>query len=269
MSRRTWLWQAADLSDPVLVKQHLGFCSKKNVSVIYLFLSSRISDQTYRDFIREASALNIKIHAAIGEKTWYHPNKYHYIQEKLLRVKDYQSTAALGELFTGIHFDIEPHTLDEWKTNPHQVLKDWLTNVQSYSNFVKKYLGIELSVALPLALKNEDFSSSTSEIIRFHDKVAIMAYRNFVEGPDSVASIVDPFIALADKLGKPKSIIIGQETKPLKEDKLTYAHLGEAALLRNLELINNRYHSYACYEGVAVHSLEYWEPLPYNPTTQA
>jgi hypothetical protein len=33
------------------------------------------------------------------------------------------------------------------------------------------------------------------------------------------------------------------------------------------ELINNRYQSYASYEGVSVHSLEYWEPLPYNPTT--
>lgn len=269
MSRRTWLWQAADLTDPVLVKQHLSFCSKKNVSVIYLFLSNRITDQIYRHFIRDASALNIKVHAAMGEETWYHPNQYHYIQEKLLRIKNYQSSSAPEELFTGIHFDIEPHTLCAWQANPLEVLKEWLTNVRSYSNFVKEYLDIELSAALPLALRNEKFSSSTSEIIRLHDKVAIMAYRNFVEGSDSVASIVDPFIALAEKLGKPKSIIVGQETKPLEEDKLTYANLGEATLLRNLELINNRYHNYASYEGVAIHSLEYWEPLPYKLTTQA
>jgi len=269
MSRKTWLWQAADLTDPALVKQHLSFCSKKNVSVIYLFLSDRINDQTYRSFIRDAHALNIKVHAAFGEKTWYHPDQYHYIQGKLSRVVDYQSASAPEELFTGIHIDIEPHTLDEWETNPNQVLKDWLSNVQSYSNFIKQYLHIELSAALPLALKNEQFSAAASEMLRLHDKIAIMAYRNFLEGPDSIASIVDPFIALAEKIGKPKSIIVGQETKPVTPDKLTYAHLGEAALLRNLELINNRYQSYASYEGVGVHSLEYWEPLPYNPTTQA
>ncbi|MFB5679045.1 hypothetical protein ACE3NQ_22650 [Paenibacillus terreus] len=37
MSRKTWLWQAADLTDPVLVKQHLSFCSKKKC-FRYLFV---------------------------------------------------------------------------------------------------------------------------------------------------------------------------------------------------------------------------------------
>lgn len=264
MKRYTWQWKASDAV--ANKKELLKFCKVNQVQVIYLQLSNSVTDTDYLSFNREANLCGIQVHAAAGEKEWALVENRQHIQKFIDRVFLINASAKPEEAFTGIHFDIEPHTFSNWSTDKDTIVKNWIQNVDWYVNDIRisKASNMEISAALQFSLDtiqtgNPDYPTLDRYMIAKHDKIAIMAYRNRVEGQDSIISISQTKLDHAEEMRKPDSVIIGVEICPSKEgEKITFAHKGRNAMLQSLQFLDFQLSGYKSYAGHAIHSLSCW-----------
>ncbi|MNN39454.1 hypothetical protein D3C81_1534930 [compost metagenome] len=101
-------------------------------------------------------------------------------------------------------------------------------------------------------------------MISCHDKIVVMAYRNFATGDDSIAFHTAAFMFSANAVGRDDSVIVAVETKPIEPTKLSFAMLGKGIMYDVLYDVQNFYWQQPAFAGVAIHSLEYWRELPYT-----
>jgi hypothetical protein len=197
----------------------------------------------------------------MGEPHWYKLDMCDTVMDYVYSVEEYNNSAAPDEIFTGIHFDIEPHTLPEWQSSRGFVLMDWSFIVDSYTSYVRQHMDIELSASVPFSLSGVPYNSGffSEFMMEKHDKIAIMAYRDFAVGQDSICYHSQPFI---DQAWKCKSIVVGVETKPdLLPEKVTFADEGKAEMYHQLEIVERTLSPYPTYGGIAIHSVKHWSNM--------
>ncbi|MMZ46537.1 hypothetical protein D1872_81540 [compost metagenome] len=271
MGRRAWLWSPVYVADEVRSERVLKFCVIKGIDTIYLWFSFNTSASYYRSFIRKANAVGVKVHAVFGEPSMYDPAKYKEkggLFERLSVLDSFQRSSAFDEMFAGVHLDIEPHTLAEWRneeTRP-MVKEKWGETMELYVSDIKHTLGLPVSAALPIALGNGTNDELARKAILLHDQVAIMSYRNQAYGNDSIVTHVNPFIIFAANLLKPNCVIASVETKDVhpEPEKLTFYHQGEKAMNEQIRLVEYYYGQETAFAGISVHSIEYWMELHYE-----
>lgn len=240
-TKSTWLWEAEKITVESSAEEILYFCLVNGVDTIYLHLSNPAKsgqplDSHYRAFIRKATELNISVHAAMGDATWYHTDNYHYLQEKLDRLVVYQATATNEELFTGVHFDIEPHTLGAtWENNKLDIIEKWFAVVGTYTQFIADELQLTTSAALPLSMGKDALAFVGTYMLEAHDYVVVMAYRNFAKGGNSISEFANNYLTLANALEKPNSVEVAVETKPLSQANLFFTD--KRTLYRQAEIV--------------------------------
>lgn len=270
MKKRTWLWEAMDITGSPRTTEVLRFCRQNQVKVLYLFLSNNVGDNAYKAFIKQASAIGMEVHAAVGERLWYDPANYTYLKAKLDRIQAYQAAAAPDELFTGVHFDIEPHSLPEWSdpTTQPEVIEKWVQVVGQYIRDIRSFSGMEISAAVPIALgniANTEINELREFMVDVHDHIVVMSYRNTVSGNDSIAAHVTPFLDSAQDIGRKEAVFAAVETKPVSPpevpEKATYAGLGAAVMDSHLMDLEFLFSHDPCFGGVAVHAIKYWMTL--------
>ncbi|MMZ43648.1 hypothetical protein D1872_52130 [compost metagenome] len=271
MKKYTWLWRATDIG--VKGRSMLSFCRMQGIDVILLQLSNKVTADDYKYFISEATKFGIEVHAACGEREWYHPTKYSDIYDCISRVSAYNSRCLSAECeFTGIHFDIEPHSLDEWKnmeTRP-EVIKNWADTVSTYVVDCR-LAGLQLTAAVPLAIAKVEYEGArfSKFMAEQHDKLLVMSYRDFVEGNDSILHHVDLFLQDSIDLYKPQCIVPSVETKISSEgDKVSFHEEGSIFMRKQLDLLHWKLSDHKGYGGYGIHSLEYWMDMSMYPIVE-
>lgn len=259
----TWWWNAKEIEEKG--GEVLTFCYAQGVTDIYLQYSTIIPAYWYNNFINSATYLGIRVHACMGDRTWYNPVNYDIIDYRLKSIAEFNSSRGAFARFNGIHFDIEPHTLPEWKTDQIDTIKKWEETVVMYSEACFS-MGLELSASLPFSvckiLSSDDTSYVSSFMIKNHDKIVIMSYRDFADGNDSILYHSRPFLEQAVELGRANSIIIGVETKDTSEgNKITFAQEGRKAMTEQLHVVDWQAGMYRSYAGHAIHAVNYWMEL--------
>jgi hypothetical protein len=271
MKRYTWLWKATD----ILTMQNsiLSFCRRHNVGTIFLQLSNQVTDNQYRMFNSAATALGIEIHAAGGDEKWALTAYYSNIQAMLNRIKSYNDASLPEEQFTGIHFDIEPYTLRasqgdpaDWATQSSQIIREWMLNVNKYTNFIAQSIQVPVSCTLHFSMDNNPTGDLTYPyvdefMIGNHDKVVITAYRDFALGSDSITYHAQAEIDSAEVQKKPNCVIVAVDTTATTPDKVTFAEEGRLAMYKELQLVDWTFKGYKSYAGHAIHSLTSWMNL--------
>lgn len=263
-NKYTWWWNAKDID--AKGEEVLSFCYSQGVTDIFLQYSTAISANVYSDFISNATYLGIRVHACMGDRSWYDPINYDIIDFRLKSVAEFNASRKAYSKFSGVHFDIEPHTLPEWQTDQLNTVKKWETTVEMYSNDCFS-MGLELSASLPFSTCKTICSDNTNHLSSFmiknHNKIAVMSYRDKAEGNDSILYHSKPFLEHAVELGRANSIIIGVETKDTAEgDKITFAQEGRKAMNEQLYIVDWQAGDYRSYAGHAIHAVNYWMELP-------
>jgi hypothetical protein len=161
----------------------------------------------YRTLVRRMHAAGLKVQALLGSG-YLHTERYllpehrRAAQPMLQRVLDYNATAAPEERFDGISLDIEPHILDAWGSRKMELLGDFL----------------DMSDAL----------------MRQKNAVA----PNLPMGPaipfwyDGIVSHARDELDYGAKIGKP--VVVGVETMPNAIRKVSFHHLREGDMEREL-----------------------------------
>lgn len=257
-TKATWLWNTVLIKTEA--KEMLKFSADHGVRTIYLQTNSDISASYYKSFIKQAGALDIRVDALSGAPSWGLTSERYKITSFLDWVKAYQNGAAEDEKFQGVHVDIEPHVLPQWKSDQTSVIRQWQENVQYLTDNVRE-MNLPVAADIPFWLCNYTTADGTSTLSRFmisqYDAVAIMSYRDTADG---IYSTAKRELEEANYLGKPAFASV--ETKPSSEGEfITFYEEGKAYMDSQLGKLQQLAQVNTSFAGVSVHDLDGWRSL--------
>lgn len=224
--KATWFWETPLIKDST--PEILEFANSQGINVFYLQMNRDVRPEYYRDFIRKAGRQGIEVHVLGGAPNWALESERHRLETFIEWTAEYQAAAAPNERFTGIHVDIEPHVLGEWRTNYDSVVRQWQNNVRYLVDGARS---LNLPIASDMTFwlhtyKLPDQSASLSSwMIQQFDQIVIMAYRDSAQ---QIYNLAAAELAEADKYGK--EALIAVETKSSNEGQLCHFLRGRDSL---------------------------------------
>ena len=257
----TWIWDASSIV--VQGRESLAFAEQQGVTKIYLYIDQRVAPQDYARFIQEARRNEIQVEALGGDPSWGRKDKRPYIKEFTDWVSSYNTNVTEEERFSGIHLDIEPYLLPEWKNDRKRVVEEWLSNMDFVARDVQLLGDLDVSVDLPFWVHlievpgYDDYFVSTWMLKRF-DTVVLMDYRNQAEGEDGIISNALAVLTEASTMEN-KSVIVGVEmAKSSEGDQVSFFEKGHQVMMRELAITQENLNRYSAFEGVAIHGFSEW-----------
>ena len=260
MVRGTYIWEANEVLQNG--QEILDFAKEKKLNWLYIRLDLQQPFSAYRSFVKQASAAGIEVHAMGGHPIWALEENRAKMMKLVQYVKGYNRAAQGDERFHGIHLDIEPYVLPEWKTDSQEVISEWTSNLDAFVNELKKDSNLQASMDLAVWLDKykvpgEDISLSKWMINRM-DHVSLMAFRDTAGGSNGIVNVSKEEIAFADELGKP--ILISVEMKESHEgNHITFFEEGSSYMEAELAKLPGMLENSPSYTGNLVHAYDYWK----------
>ncbi|MFC5546911.1 hypothetical protein [Massilia aerilata] len=271
--RAIWTWEGesyAMLESEGAAAQGIAFLKSKAIGTIYLYADAwrgrnliASQPQAYRRLLRRMHASGLKVYALLGSgylntERYVLPRHRDEAVAMLQRVLDYNKAAAPEERFDGINLDIEPHILAEWSTRKMELLASFVEMSDALMR-VKAASGqaLPMGPAIPFWLdgiqlewkgRRKPVSQHVQDI---YDFVALMDYRDHAEGGDGLVSHAMDELGYGEAIGRP--VMIGIETMPNALKKVSFHHLGEADLERELAATSRSVGRMSSFGGYVVH----------------
>lgn len=255
MKKATWMWNFTDICQNS--DMYVRFMAVQGVTDIYLqfTMSTTFDRSAYRSLIKSLTRNGIRAHATNGASNWV--NNQQYALRFLDLVHEYNRTCEIDEMFCGVHLDVEPYTLPEWITNQGELVSRWTSLIKTYASYAE----IPVSAAMPFWFHNlgEEFLLA---VLNSHDHIALMSYRNIVEGPNSLTTIIQPTLDLMAFYKPYANVIVGMETIPVNEGPMiSYCDRNIKDLNLDMRTITRKYNQAPHVAGIAIHSLNGWMAL--------
>jgi hypothetical protein len=271
--RAIWTWEAesyAMLESEGAAAQGIAFLKSKSIGTVYLYADAWrgrnliVSEPgRYRQLLRRMHAAGIKVYALLGSG-YLHTERYVLPQHRaeavamLQRVLDYNKAAAPEEGFDGANLDIEPHILAEWSSRKMALLAGFLDLSDALMK-AKARSGQQLPIgpAIPfwldgIQLEWQGRRKPVSQHVQdLYDYVALMDYRDHAEGGDGLVSHAMDELRYGEAIGRP--VLIGIETMPNEIKKVSFHHLREADLERELAATSRSVGGMPSFGGYVVH----------------
>lgn len=256
-AKATWLWNASTIEEST--QEIVTFNKKQGVKTIFLQIGSKVSAQSYRDFIRQATASGIEVHALSGQPDWALRESRHKADAFLAWVVQYNLESAPEERFTGIQFDVEPYLLKNWDASRSAIIEQWMEGIRVWVESAKRS-NLVVGAAVPFWLEQIEYPGVGVKvpfiewIVDKFDYLAIMAYR---DAANRVYELSLPTLEEADR--QKKKVWIGIELGASKEGAGVSFHEKPVSTL-NLEVykLMNLGEKHSSFSGVAIHSYDTW-----------
>ena len=272
-ARAIWIWEPdayAMLEHPARADAAFAFFASKRISMLYLYADAWKTrnlivqrPEWYRRLIKRAHAQGIQVHALLGSadlrtELYILPQLHGRARAMVQRVLDYNAAAAVNERFDGINLDIEPHLLDEWPAQQASLLAGFLEMSESIME-AKRKSGDKLAIgpAIPFWWDGIDIEwqgkrQVMSQVVQsMYDYVAIMDYRDHAHGPDGIIRHAEDELQFAERKGA--TVMIGVETTPNEIQKVSFDHLAEADMERELRAAAEHFKRYRSFGGFVIH----------------
>ena len=271
--RAIWTWEEdsyAMLEDTAAAGRAIAFLQSKGIDTVFLYADAfgkrnliASQPQRYRRLVRRLHASGMKAYALLGSG-YLHTERYVLPRHRadalamLQRVLDYNKSAAPEERFDGINVDIEPHILDEWATRKMALLGEFLA-LSDALMAAKRASGqtLPMGPAIPfwldgLQLEWKGQAKPVSQHVQdIYDYVALMDYRDRAGGGDGIVSHALDELRYAERIEK--RVLIGVETLPNAIKKVSFHHLKEADMERELKATAQDVGAMQSFGGFVVH----------------
>ncbi|KGP73102.1 hypothetical protein [Pontibacillus yanchengensis] len=256
--KNVWLWERSPITENP--DETIDFLIDHQVDHIYLHYKPNLEKSVYAYFIKQATANGMKVHALMGSPKWGLESYTKHAVKRVDMVEAYNSTVAKDEQFVGIHFDVEPYTLDQWDKDRATVLTEWWSSAQTYINHAKD-AGFIVGSALPFWTDNkkvtdvkEDFFK---DMVDIQDYVSIMAYRDTALGSNSITSLANSEVLYANS---PK-VEVGVELNPYEIDYVSFANHSKSEIQKQVSLVRRHFMEDQAegFKGITMQSYSAWK----------
>lgn len=257
----TWMWDSKLIErDP---EKLINFASDNHVTSVYLQIDADIAPTIYEDFIRSAKEKHINVEALAGRPDWAYKSKQDQIKTFIAWVKNYNASVGTEARYDGLHFDIEPYLLAEWKTDNKAVLESWMDNLRLIEKETKDS-DMKITLDVPYWLNTvkvpgTEYSFSAWLLEKF-DCLVIMDYRNFALGKNGIVENANAMMREASTLNK--EVIVAVETaKNVESDRTSFYSKRIEAMEKELQAAHQKLTRFSSYAGFAIHDFKSWEAM--------
>lgn len=273
--RAIWTWEPesyAMLENEAEAASTIAFLKAHHIQTVYLYADeyrhrNLIAERPalYRALIKRLGGEGITAYALLGSgflktERYVLPQFHGRMLDALQRVLDYNAGSKADERFAGINLDIEPHILDQWDHDKDRLMVYFLDMSQAVMDRKRKSgQRLQIGPAIPFWL---DGMSATWHGVRkpvsehvqdIYDYVALMDYRDHALGRDGIVSHAATELAYGRRIGR--TVMIGVETTPNEIAKVSFDHLAEADMERELGLAAQAFASEPAFGGFVIHHL--------------
>ncbi|MGN0862070.1 MAG: hypothetical protein ACI4N1_01955 [Stenotrophomonas koreensis] len=277
--RALWTWEAesyAMVDDPAVAEEAISYLKSRGFDRLYLYADAyrgrhllRDQPERYHALIQRLRANGISAYALLG--SWYLNTETYVLPERradalamLQHVLDYNAAAPAAARFDGANLDIEPHILDAWNEHTRLGLLRHFLDMSKALMDAKQASGqtLLLGPAIPFWLDGYSLDWNgrqalvSEHMIDTWDYVALMDYRDFAEGRDSILSHAASELDYARRAGKP--VVIGLEVSPNDINKVTFAEEGPAVFEREVAKVEAALQGHPAFAGFAIHHYRAW-----------
>ncbi|MEW6329873.1 MAG: hypothetical protein AB1560_00275 [Pseudomonadota bacterium] len=281
--RAAWVWEADTfrlLDDDAHREEIFSFLAQRKLGILYLYADEfrgrnaiRDEPDKYRRLIAALRERGCKVYALLG--SWYLKTPEYILPERrktavqmFQNVIRYNANSRPAERFDGVNIDIEPYLLDDWNEKLMLRATQYLDLAAEFMR-LKQKAGSALAVgpAMPFWFdgieqvewrgKRKRLSDHVQDV---YDYVAIMDYRNFARGRDSIIAHAKDELEYADRMGK--TVVIGVETIQTEPRKVTFYGMGLAAMEEQLAIAESEFASHPSFAGFVIHHLRTYRAMP-------
>ncbi|UQZ82508.1 hypothetical protein SK3146_01665 [Paenibacillus konkukensis] len=255
----TWMWNPYAIDEG----NTLEMLTERRVNRVYLFIDTDYPESYYSRFIREAKARGIAVHALSGAPNWVLPEHNKKMYDFIYWVKQYNSRVQPDERFAGIHLDVEPYVLPEWRNDPDAVMGLWMDTVSGFREEVKSDSDLTVGMDMPVWLEHfqvrDGYGGRTTLsdwFLRRMDQVTLMAY---VDNADGIEESVRTELNEADQAGVP--VLVAIDTVDSGEAGGSFYDKGQAAMSGELGSMISKVSGHASFRGYSIHDWDSWLKL--------
>jgi len=272
--RAIWTWEKdsyAVVEDTAAAADAIAFLRSRKIRTIYLYADAfegrnllEDSPELYRRFIRRLHSRGLRAYALLGSaylntEEYVLPENRQDALAMFQRVLTYNASSKPGERFDGVNLDIEPHILDQWAEQKEELLLQFLDLGKAIMD-LKARSGQRLLVgpAIPFWLDGIELDWNgakkpvSEHVADIYDYVALMDYRDRAEGKDGIISHALSELKYAGEIKR--KVVIGVEVTPNEIQKVSFDHLSEPEMERELALAEKAFRGEAAFAGFALHN---------------
>lgn len=266
LTKALWVWDFYEAaSDSNKITQLLQFLNENDINMIFIGTRNTLSDQpaTYDELIRRAHADGIKVYALVGRANWALEIYHREALAELRQVLAFNKTHPTNK-FDGIQFDIEPHTLPEYKVRRGSVCYQFIQVLKKIAKEIDASGdALQFDAAIPWWFASGDNPVMVQTggerkplsyfVLDIVDSASIMSYRDTADRQIRATQEVTNYA-----LKKGKKIYVGSETLPPNfstiPNEITYHNKGVDYMNQQLNTIVDHYSEHFGFGGIAIHS---------------
>lgn len=235
----SYVWDTKDLlSNPAVQSRFVETCKSLGLVGVYIsldgdqiryFLGTFNGNQQLMKFLSFMKSQGLTVQLLLGENTWVYPEN----REKLLAIVKLFNRFNLiagNSGFDGLHLDVEPHSLPDWKYQREKLEFFYVETLNEVKKLSNKPVIVDVS---PVYLKTPFQGASLAEkVLQVVDGVNVMAYSTNLNYIRKVALF---FSKLGLNYGKPVTVAFSVE-KDLS-DLETFYRKPMSELLKAMDVV--------------------------------
>ena len=268
--------------------QLFDFCEKRHITDLFwqvhfakLPEGARVLENmdVTRAFLKRAHARSLRIHALFGDPSHTLKAKHAIVFAITDGVIAFNRDGPADARFDGVHLDIEPHGLPQWKKADIAQKCDLLSQfvevnhqaaVRVHAADAKLVYGADIVFWLDKtnadrqAVYPVTFQGVTKDaakhLLDVVNHVAIMSYRNAAEGQNGIITLVSKTIAYADT-SKAK-VFVGVKMADIGPKFESFYGQTESQMMAALQPVEKTYRPHSGYAGLAFFMFEAFKTMP-------
>ncbi len=272
-----WVWRETWLNTDQAQDRLLNFCQTHGFNRLFVQIHEDKEAAAYTikypaqltRLVAQAAERGIAVEALDGAKDMAVAANHAHTLEILDAIIDLNQSMPEGKRFVGIHYDIEPYIMPQWKQDQearqvimHDLL-DYYTKARRKLNDRGSDMLLACDIPMWYDLKTDaddscilDYDGQTKNLHQhiqdICDYIGIMSYRTHAVGSNSITEHVANELAYAEQIGK--KICASMETIELKDTpEITFYGSGPQAFWEQLNLVHNELEGRPGYAGILVH----------------
>jgi len=271
--RAVWVWQSQVVTDTAWRGTFLTFARDRKLTAAYIYAYDLLPDQktAFQEFLTLAG---LQVECLAGDPSWALTENHENVLSFVRAVVVFAQTLPPGSNLAGVHLDVEPYVLPEWKTDQAAVITQYLEMLDA-SHQSLAGSGLRLTVDTPFWFDtiSAEYGGRTHPLNQhvqdIADRVVLMDYRDTAEGDDGIIQHAAVEMLYAAQIGR--QVVIGVETNDVapEPEKVTFYEEGEQAMDDALAMVVDTYSVGPAFGGIAIHDYLGYERLPMEPRSTA
>lgn len=285
-----WVWRFDVLADPAKRQELMDFCKVNHINRLLVQIhtakgTSQLRDEAVmRAVVTEAADRGIVVEALEGGADMAQKANLPSTLARLQMILAFNQTLPTGKKFVGVHYDIEPYILPEWK-KAGQSRVEVMNNLLDFAHLARTKLDeqqppMSLSFDIPFWYDNktadEDNCNLTyngqdknlyQHLLDVSDYIGIMSYRRAAQGSNGVLKHIQNELDYARQIGK--KIVPALETIELQSTPtITFHGLPATEFWTQHNLVRQALADDSAFGGMLTHSYRGMKDLLAQPISK-